>query len=676
MTAETTSPSIFPVDLLQQHQEFLENDNKSKISAKWRSCFLETLREISRQVNPPTFSLNQDACFYVEDLLFTLLTRIFDIKPLCIGDVTKFVLKTFPEPLNRWSIDDAQKIFLNNTNHHKRNNYAARLLTFPNNKVYAMLKEVYNYRFDAQVVNYVLSILQYIAQDVLRLTGNYVKNIRHTIITFQDLKVAMTADNVLMDLFFRDEDQDLNSPAVDFLLEEQHLSSPLFADNLNYEQSVKSLIHQETQYLRDLNMLIFVFHENFKRIDNKNLYENENFLNLERIFGNLFDVKDFTIRFCALLEDKLDIEREENLQVGVCFAEMAQAYEFDVYHMYIQNIMNPQTMEYIQNLTVKNRILADELEDIQPGFKLAVKYLLPQLLLLPVKHCAEYFDYITSLKKLATSEDDLNDFSDAESLLLMLKKRLDTHANSLVRQILPNKLTQNVSPNARCAAAKSKLNALCKQGPLCKYSSQPKLGSSLLGATDTLRKGSRCATTSRYAYLFDNMLILCKSVGPSMSSSMTLTADSVVATSPKCLKFKEYLSIRRLEVLDRDDLEDVKYAFEIRTKAASSQQQNSESLESGIVLSTKSAIDKQTWMSNLVTLQMRSTLERMLDASLSAEEERIPLILPSVEQYRFAEKDSEENIVFEDYVSSSGLPIVRGATLPKLVERLTYNQYS
>lgn len=42
--------------------------------------------------------------------------------------------------------------------------------------------------------------------------------------------------------------------------------------------------------------------------------------------------------------------------------------------------------------------------------------------------------------------------------------------------------------------------------------------------------------------------------------------------------------------------------------------------------------------------------------------------------FRFAEKDAEENIIFEDYVSASGLPIVKGATLLKLIERLTPNQ--
>lgn len=327
--------------------------------------------------------------------------------------------------------------------------------------------------------------------------------------------------------------------------------------------------------------------------------------------------------------------------------ELAEAEEFEVYVKYSNDITSSHAKEALSNLLSKPK--AQSLIAAGHGFREAVKFYLPKLLLTPVGHAFVYIEYVDKLLQLSTSQEDRESFETVKGLLEPLKFELQKQI-----PLLPKESLVRTNSRVRRQQAIEKTKEL--QSTVEHWDKEIGQCCNEFIKEDTLMKlVSGKKNTERKVFLFDGLLVLCKANTRKQTVSGAANYD---------FRLKERFFMRKVDIIDRHDTDEFKNAFEIAPRELHS-----------VVLLAKTAQHKNEWMADLVMLNTKSMLERILDSILLDIERKHPLRLPPPELYKFALPDSPDSIVFEEK-ESAGVPLIRGATLVKLIERLTYHIYA
>ncbi|OZC09742.1 hypothetical protein X798_03145 [Onchocerca flexuosa] len=613
-----------------------DSSNRSLIAnrhSQWKNqkVFIDRIYQISNNCHPG-IGLDQAAAEHIQEILICLFFELLECHPQTVEDMERSMRTTLPASMFHWVIQfqntpEALHRIPRKKLHDKRNANSKSVMSLLHT-LQPKLKELLGYKLDEEVMLYLLSVIEYIAADILKWTGNYVKNIRKCdpSIGLQNLKIALSADTSLMELtemLYNEEETSttgiLNDNVEDIVQE------------MSYEEASRDFNREEAQYLRDLNLIIHVFRRRFETV-----FDDSDEHYLDEIFGNILELHELTVKVQRMLEDA--IEMSDTPCVGAGLWELAEAHEFDVYIAYMDLFKRPLTtvIEKVLNDAKYEQffMLEDRAHSITPGgktFRLAVKYVLPSLLEIPVVHFFRYVELTNILCHLARPPDEVEDLRSTKSYFGGLAVKIESLCPSFLINHLKTEQSVRALQESNCSRQRRRIQEIqrsielwegkeigyrcaevIKEGDLLLLRSGP------LSSTDTLKKNR--GTTMRHTFLFDHLLVFCKTLRSSKPEK-------------PLYKFKDKVLIRKTDIFDLKDTEELQNSFKIVSRSITHDRGDNFSW----ILFCRTPEEKTSWMCDLVKIQAKSSLDRMLDASLKEEEKRVPLILPTSDQYRYTD---------------------------------------
>lgn len=122
-------------------------------------------------------------------------------------------------------------------------------------------------------------------------------------------------------------------------------------------------------------------------------------------------------------EDVIEMSQDHTPpHVGSCFEEMAEAAEFDVYIKYAREVTSQESRDALTNLLARPETV--KLMSAGHGFREAVKFYLPKLLLGPICHAFLYLEYVKDLSIKSKLPEDRESFAQVQGLLKPLQCEL------------------------------------------------------------------------------------------------------------------------------------------------------------------------------------------------------------------------------------------------------------